>query len=170
MLIGNPYKFAIYAELVKEWNDKGATWHNGLLYLYVDGTPFPDEAYTATFEVDIRKLIYRLSSIGINKELFNEVQAKAYEKMCDIAFQISNESDIWHQNLISPPTLYDYNYYIFAVSDGKQIRILAARPDEKDEYEDGYRLILQNLKIKEAFIPCEYLEKMLLELENWTWK
>jgi len=113
-----------------------------------------------------------LSNIGINRELFNEVQAKAYERMCNIAFEISNESDFWHQNLISPPALYDCNHFIFAVSDGKQVRILAARPDEKDEYEyeDEHWLILQNLKIKETFIPCEYLEKMLFELENWKWK
>lgn len=43
MLIGNPYQFSIFVDVIKEWNQDKTSYRNGVLLFCVDGQLFPKE-------------------------------------------------------------------------------------------------------------------------------
>ena len=165
MIMGDPYKFSIFTKKIEEWNDDG--YQNGVFLLCIDGIIFPKEVYTSTLGIDIYEIKDELSSIAVNEELFNLPKEKAFEKMYFCTFPKWEDEDKGVRQdfryFIYPPGLHDYSSLVFAVSNGDEVRIMAAQPyyDETESVHD-----LANADIMEAIISHEELNNILAELEG----
>jgi len=80
MIVGNPYTFAILAEVVDEWNPEGTTFHLGLLYYCVDGVLFPSDVRTATLKAEIRPVKELLMHPAVDVKLFIMGKEEAFMK------------------------------------------------------------------------------------------
>lgn len=78
MRTGSPYKFAVFADVVEEWNDNSGVFKNGVLLFCVDGHLFPQEVVTATLSSEMQPFRESLMNIKVNKNLFNMPKERAY--------------------------------------------------------------------------------------------
>lgn len=141
MILGDPYKFAIIIKIIKEWNI-GEAFGNGVLLFCVDGSIFPKEIFTASLNSEINPLKEKLKNIAANNEIFKMEKKAAFKKIYNITFPEDNS-------------------YIFAVSDGARIRILAS----KLKYiREESRHKLKNINVYEAFISMEEMKEIVKEL------
>ena len=168
MLVGNPYQFAVIAKIVSDWNQNDITpFYNGVLLICIDGQLFPKHISTATLGVDIPYLEKALSNIAINGGLFKMVKEKAFLEIYKATFPSLEDIECGvnenYRYCLSPQSLSDCDCIIFAVSDGKQVRILAA--DLKYVKEESTH-DLNNIDIIETFIMPEEIEKISCELEK----
>ena len=115
MIIGNPDKFAILANVVKEWSD--SYWRNGIFFFCIDGKLFPKEPYNVTFNSEVWRLKERLQEIltnpSINESLFKMEKEKAFTEICKITFPENWDIDNDYQYYISPTTFGDFGYLTF---------------------------------------------------------
>lgn len=171
MLLGDPYKFGIQVEWVSEWSNE--SFKNGYLLIFMGGKIFPKEIYTFTYGVDISFFLASgIMNPVINIELFNEAKDQAYRKMYErsVAFAFYDEIEIekmgWKQEkpfVFEIPTLKDYLYYFFAVSNGNDVRILGARLKETD---DGPKLSENYLDISEQIITLKEWQNIIGNIEK----
>lgn len=161
MIIGNPYKFSIFVETIKEWNLDG-TFCNGILLFSINGILFPKEIITATLKSEIPPLKEKLSNIIVDEELYNMSKEKVfieiYHKIFPEDININND----YRFDITPSSLSDNGYFIFAVSNGIYARILA---DELKYIRKESCHDLSVINVKEAFIAISELNEMALELD-----
>jgi len=80
-IIGDPYKFSIFVNLIKEWSSDNFTWCNGVLLFCIDGALFPKIVTTTTLNSEITPLIENLKNIPINKKLYCMEKEKAFIEM-----------------------------------------------------------------------------------------
>jgi len=170
MIIGNPYKFSIFIRAIKEWNAGESVWCNGVLLFCIDGVLFPKYVTTATLNSEIRPLKEKLENLTIEVKLYEMEKGKAFIKMYNTTFpewdpQWDNESEICndYRYFISPTILSDFNCHIYAVSNGSQIRILAAELNYIIE-ESTHNL--NDFKISETFITNDELNQIIQELDT----
>lgn len=163
MLLGNPYKFAIFMHTVKEWNIDEA-FCNGVLLFFINGNIYPKEILTATLNCEINILNEKFKNIAFNEEIFYKEKEKAFKQIYNITFpeDISLNND--YQFDITPLSFSDTNCYIFAVSNNIQVRILAA----KLEYvRENSRHILENAVIDETFISVHEMKEISNKLNKY---
>ena len=91
MVIGNPYCFSIFTEIIKEWNTKESGFNNGIFLISVGGDLFPKQIFTATLGFEINSLKKYLSNITINKELFDAEKEKAFINMYNSTFAVAKQ-------------------------------------------------------------------------------
>ncbi|MFD0966163.1 Imm42 family immunity protein [Seminibacterium arietis] len=60
MIIGDPFKFAIGFNLIKEWNEDSTPWINGIYDIYIYGVKYPDKLYVTEFNTNLKYLFYNL--------------------------------------------------------------------------------------------------------------
>ena len=78
-------------------------------------------------------------------------------------FSYDDDIDNDYQYHISSPSLEDYDCIAFVVSNGEQVRIMAAKLNyiiEESTHD------LSNIDISETFITHDELNKIILELDN----
>lgn len=156
MILGDPYNFAIIIRAIKDWSDD--YYKNGLLFFCVDGEIFPKEVINATLNSEIPTLKDNFSNIAVNKDLYEKEKKSAFAEMMGMTYPDNFENDNDYRFDISPLSFSDNHYYIFAVSDGNCVRIMAARIDYdcvKSEFDVG------NAQISETFISLVDLQKMI---------
>lgn len=160
MVLGNPFKFAIIADVVKEWSD--SFWRNGIFFFCIDGELFPKEIFNITYNSELRQLeeVFqkKLTQPAINEKLFDMEKGKALVEMFKI-YPIEWNIDDFQYYYISPITHSDFDYYTFKVSNGERIRIIASKVnyiESESEYD------FNNLEIHETFITNGELEEILL--------
>ena len=170
MIIGNPYQFSVFAKVIKEWNADESSFRNGVLLFCIDGEIFPKQVITATLNCEIPPLREKLMNIAINAELCEMETEKAFIEMYNTTFpqwdpEQDNEGDIYNDYcyFLSPPTLSDFNCHVYAVSNGKQIRIMAAKLNYILE-ESTHSL--NDLEISETFITYDELKEIIYELDT----
>lgn len=163
MVIGDPFKFAIFVQRISEWNHNHS-FENGVLMLCIDGKLFPvDEVVNATLVVDVRELKENLLNIGTSKELYLLDTENAYKKIHGITYpQDWDKFDNDYQFLISPPSLEDINCIIFAVRYENMVRIMGAKL--RYIIEEG-RSDLSNLDIYETYITEDELNDIISKLK-----
>lgn len=146
---------------IKEWKED-ETFCNGVLLLCVDGSIFPKEILTATLNSEINPQKKSLEEITIHNELFNMEKGEAFKQIYDMTFpeDFSLEND--YRFDITPLSLADANCYVFAVSNGIQVRVLAA---QLTYIKDLSRHMLKNIDIHEAFISTREIEEMAKALK-----
>lgn len=157
MILGNPYKFAVIIKTIKEWNID-ETFCNGVLLFCVDGNIFPKEILTATLNSEINPLKDKLEHIAINDGIFNMKKEKAFKQIYNVTFPKDINVDNDYQFDITPASLSDNNCYIFAVSNGIQVRILAAKLKYIKEFS---RHMLKNASIDEVFISVQEMKEIV---------
>ena len=163
MLLGNPYKFALFIQTVKEWNID-EVFCNGVLLFFINGNIYPKEILTSTLSCEINILNEKFKNIAFNEEIFYKEKEKAFKQIYNITFpeDISLNND--YQFDITPLSFSDEDYYIFAVSNNIQIRILAA----KLEYiKENSRHILENIIIDETFISINDMKEISNKLNKY---
>lgn len=161
MILGDPYKFSVFVKTIKEWN-VDETFCNGILLFGVDGNIFPKQMLTATLNSEVILLKEKFENIPINIKIFNMKKEEAFNHIYNITFPEDVNIGNDYQFNITPLSFPEDDCYIFAVSNGIQVRILAAKL--------GYikktsRHLLKNINISEAFISVQEMEEMANSLK-----
>ncbi|TYQ15991.1 UNVERIFIED_CONTAM: immunity protein 42 of polymorphic toxin system [Acetivibrio alkalicellulosi] len=161
MMIGDPYKFSIIINTIDEWNIDG-TWCNGVLLFCVDGNFFPKEVVSATLKTEVPLLKKNLKNLTIDEELYNMQKDKAFVEIYNITFPFDTHIDNDYRFDISPLSFSDSNCYVFAISNGKQVRIMASKLNYiiKDSRHD-----LKSINVNETFIDISELNKIISEID-----
>lgn len=161
MMIGNPYKFSIIINTIDEWNIDDA-FCNGVLVICVDGNFFPNEVLNATLRCEIPILKENLRNITIDKNLYNlpknEAFVEIYNKTFPSDIDIAND----YRFDITPHSLSDKDYFVFAISNGDNVRILACKLNyaiEDSEHD------LKSINVSEAFVDIVELNKIISEID-----
>lgn len=161
MMLGNPYKFSIIIDIINEWNIDG-TFCNGVLLFCVDGNFFPKEVVTATLKYEVQLLKENLKNLTIDEELFNMQKDEAFVKIYNTTFPSDTDIDNDYRFDITPQSFSDSNCYVFAISNGKQVRILASKLNYIIE---DSRHELKSVNVSETFIDISELNKILSEID-----
>ncbi|MBW4846121.1 MULTISPECIES: Imm42 family immunity protein [unclassified Lacrimispora] len=85
MILGDPYKFSIIIDTIKEWNIDDA-FCNGVLIFCVDGNLFPKEIVTATFKGEVQLLKKNFKYLTVDEDLYNMQKDKAFVEIYNITF------------------------------------------------------------------------------------
>ena len=161
MILGNPYKFSVFISTIKEWNIDNE-FCNGVLLFCIDGNIFPKKIVTATLKCEIQLLKEKLRNLITNERLYNMQRDKAFAEIYNITFPEDISIDNDYRFDITPESFADENCYVFAVSNGKEVRIMATKLNyivEESRHE------LSNVDISETFIEIEYLNQIISQLE-----
>lgn len=161
MILGNPYKFSVFISTIKEWNIDNE-FCNGVLLFCIDGNIFPKKIVTATLKCEIQLLKEKLRNLIINERLYNMQRDKAFAEIYNITFPEDISIDNDYRFDITPESFADENCYVFAVSNGKEVRIMATKLNyivEESRHE------LSNVDISETFIEIEDLNQIISQLE-----
>lgn len=161
MILGNPYKFAVFIKTIKEWN-VDRTFCNGVLLFCINGSIFPKEILTATLNSEINPLKENLGNISINSRIFNMKKEEAFEQIYNVTFPEDFNLPNDDQFDITPLSFLDDSCYVFAVSNGIQVRILAARLEYIKELS---RHMLKNASISETFITVQEVKEIVENLK-----
>lgn len=166
MLFGNPDKFAFLIEKVPEWCGNGFV--NGLLYVYVNGEIFPKKIYTTTLSDVWSVFDYafvnppkdeRLYALP-DKELFAELLQMRYPDCFTDNEDYSFDIEYDYRYDIDYYEIGDWGYHIFAVSGGKNVRVLIGYWSNSESFEllNSAEITLDELtKMRGEF--SEYYEK-----------
>ena len=163
MIIGDPFRFSVLVESVKEWGG-----YNGVMIITVDGFMFPDrELLNISLDCMVPELVNNLKRIPVNKAVFNIKDKKcAFAAIYDLVHPEVGDSEDWRY-IITPQEIWDKDYYIFAMSDGKDVRILASRLKYINKTS---RHRLENITVREAFVSDSELREITAALEDWVQK
>ena len=126
MILGNPYKFSVFISTIKEWNIDNE-FCNGVLLFCIDGNIFPKKIVTATLKCEIQLLKEKLRNLITNERLYNMQRDKAFAEIYNITFPEDISIDNDYRFDITPESFADENCYVFAVSNGKEVRIMATK-------------------------------------------
>ena len=163
MILGEPAKFAIVFDVVKEWNTD-SSFNNGVLMISVDWKVYPgNEIVNATLNFEIPNLKDCMSNIGVDEQLFELPKDEAFTKMYDLRFPEDWDVDEDYRFDISPEIISDNDCLIFAVSNGMQVRVLAATNLEYIKTESRFNL--KNIEISETYISIEEWNEILSKLD-----
>ena len=161
MILGNPYKFSVFISTIKEWNIDNE-FCNGVLLFCIEGNIFPKKIVTATLKYEIQLLKEKLRNLITNGSLYNMQRDKAFAEIYNITFPEDISIDNDYRFDITPESFADENCYVFAVSNGKEVRIMATKLNyivEESRHE------LSNVDISETFIEIEDLNQIISQLE-----
>lgn len=162
MILGNPDKFAIIMEVVSEWN-MDQSFNNGILIFAVDGNMYPkNEIVNATLNSELPYLKYQMRNVGIDERLFKLSKDKAFGEIYRLRSPEDIDIDSDYLYDISPLSFSDDNCLIFAVSNGAEIRILAASELKYIKAESRYNL--DNIEIDETYISVAEFNEILSKL------
>jgi len=127
-----------------------------------DGEIFPKQVVTATLNYEINTLKDALTNITVNEELFDLEIERAFVSIYKTTFP-EDYSDNDYRYDVSPTSFSDIGCFAFAVSNGHQTRIMAAKLNYiiSDSKHD-----LNSLKISEAIISNDELHEIVLKLED----
>ena len=161
MILGNPYKFSVFISTIKEWNIDNE-FCNGVMLFCIEGNIFPKKIVTATLKYEIQLLKEKLRNLITNERLYNMQRDKAFAEIYNITFPEDISIDNDYRFDITPESFADENCYVFAVSNGKKVRIMATKLNyivEESRHE------LSNVDISETFIEIEDLNQIISQLE-----
>lgn len=161
MILGNPYKFSVFISTIKEWNIDNE-FCNGVLLFCIEGNIFPKKIVTATLKYEIQLLKEKLRNLITNERLYNMQRDKAFAEIYNITFPEDISIDNDYRFDITPESFADENCYVFAVSNGKKVRIMAT---ELNYIVEESRHELSNVDISETFIEIEDLNQIISQLE-----
>lgn len=161
MILGDPYNFAIFTQTIKQWN-ADTSFCNGILLFSINGKSFPKEILTATLKSEIQPLKEKLGNLVINDELYNMGKEEAFSEIYNITFPSEWDTENDYRYDITPLSFSDNNCYVFAVSNGKNIRIMAS--GMKYIAEES-RHDLNNIEVSETFVSVQELQTIADQLD-----
>lgn len=163
MVLGNPYDFAVILDVVDKWNSKKTySFYNGILAFCIGGEIFPNKMVNATLGSEVPNLVDQFSQIPVNKKLFEMGKEEAFLKIHHITFPEDVDMDNDYSYDITPVCFGDINCYVFAVSNGQQVRILASGLEYS--LEEGTHK-MDNIEIAEAYIGVNEITEVISKLK-----
>lgn len=163
MIIGEPYNFAIIFDIVDRWN-KDENFKNGILFFSINDTVFPKQFNVITLSTELRKVYGALQNIAENKGIFSMKKEDAFKSIFRITYPENFDTDNDYRYIISPDEINDSGNYIFALSDGENIRILASSL----EYDiENSTYFFDGINVIEGYIKEKELDDMLSTLKDW---
>lgn len=162
MIIGVPYKFAFWIDIVPEWNDDDSTWINGIFSLCINGKIYPCVA-TSTLNSEVPTLLdgwYRYSMPCENEVLFQASKMDAVKNLLGITFPANGSEDYRYK--LSTPTIEDYDVYSFVLAHNDEVRILVVTASY-----DNNSLEIDESKIDEITIRKSEMRSMISELDSY---
>ena len=165
MVVGDPFRFAVIYETVECWN-YDETFHNWLLFFSINSKlyPYSVDDFSSTLASEIPILADSLKNIVVDKEIYSLKTVDAYTKLYNMALPDDYDIPNDYRYVISPPTIAHFDYYIFAVSNGKKVRVLASKL-KYDIINSIYKL--NNIKIREVYVPCTDMYMIIYGLDDW---
>lgn len=160
MLLGDPYRFSVCFDVIKSWNADD-TFCNGVLLLCINGDIYPKEIVTATLRLEIETLRRKLSNIAFDENLSQMTKEDAFRKIYNVTYPENIDFCNDYRFSISPSVLVDKNCFLFAVSDGSNVRILAS---QLDYIVAESRHNLSNITVSEAVLSIEEIDELVLGL------
>lgn len=154
MILGNPYKFSIITQTIEHWNYENASFHNGILFICIDGELFPQKLCTSTLSREIAILKEQLMNLYIDKQLFYMNKEDAFHKIYTITFPDDINIDNDYRYDITPDSIADRHYCIFAVRYGENVRFLASKC-ENNSYVD----------VKDTVVTFKYINDIVSKLK-----
>lgn len=131
MIFGDPYRFAIWVELIPQWSD---SYKNGFFYYFVNGNMYPDDVRTSTLSVDFFDVIddeNALVSLPRNDKIFNSPTNEAFNSLFKLAYPESTQDDEYPEQIFdfcaSPTIINESGAYFFAVSNESSVRIIGGK-------------------------------------------
>lgn len=159
-MIGDPFKFSIIIDTINEWNID-ESFCNGVLLVCVDGDFFPKKVITVSLKYEVPLLMENLKNLTIDEELYNMQKDEAFIKIYDKTYPYDTDIDNDYRFDISPESFSDSDCFVFAISNGKQVRILASKLNYIIE---DSRHDLKDINVSETFIDISELNKMLSKI------
>ena len=150
MLLGDPYRFAVLAEVIPAWNADG-TFDNGVLLLAVDGQFFPQEIVTAPLRGELYWLREKLQHLSGEEALCQLPKAQAFAVIYARTYPEDSALENDYRFDLTPDSLADQGCFVFAVASGDKVRILAAAL-AYDASESRYEL--EQALVSEAFLSA----------------
>lgn len=163
MVLGEPNHFAILLDEVPSWNFVGdRTFCNGILLFAMDGSIFPTELITVPLSGEIKLMETRFEHLVDNPQLFSLKKEDAFHQIYGITFPDSITVDNDYSYDMTPNSLEDKGYFIFAVKNGEKVRILAAKM--KYILEES-RHDISTADIKETFLSIREVKELVAGLK-----
>ena len=161
MVIGDPYVFSIIIEVVDEWNEN-KVFNNGLLFMSINGILFLPKILNASLNCELSQLIERMKCPKINEDTFQMEKKEAFVHIYNLTYPNDWDADYDYSYIITPNEFEDNNCFVFMVSNGEKIRILAASELQYIKEESTHNL--QDIDVAEAYISKEELERIIEKL------
>lgn len=161
MVIGDPYIFSIMIDVVDKWN-VDRTFNNGLLFMSINGSLISSKITTTTLNAEVFQLIQTLKNPMVNEDIFHMEKKEAFISIYKLTFPNEYDVDNDYSYDITPHEFSDNNCFVFMVSDGEKIRILAASELQYIKEESTHNL--QDLNVIETYISYEELEEIIERL------
>lgn len=164
MVLGNPYNFAIIISTISPWNIDDS-FCNGILFFCIDGEIFPKEIISATLKSEIPQLKQSFMNLAVDEALYSADLHTAFSTFYNTTFPQNLDVDNDYRFDVSPFSFSDQGYHVFAVSNGDQVRILAAK---LDRVERRLQYDFDDIKITETHISTEELVKIVARIIDET--
>lgn len=163
MIIGDPYRFALIFDEVKEWC-YGSCNSNGHFAFCMDGKMLPGNIINAVNDNALAKVLDKLKNAPEDSELFAMDAAPAFEKLYDLVYPTDSVSDNDYRFELAPEEVIDEGYHVFLVRSGDTIRILGAHQDYDREQS---RHIFEGIEISEAVIDRTKCDEIVSRIEEY---
>lgn len=163
MIIGNPSTFALCVDVVSQWNSDNH-FNNGVLCLCLGGVFFPNNLVNATLNTDLYKLIGQLENVKEDADIFAMDRASAFKSIYKLRFPEDYDIDNDYSYDISPYSLSDNSYYVFALKHEGRVRILGAKL--RYIIEEGIH-DLNEIDIAETYILVTELHEIVEQLKEY---
>lgn len=177
MFFGDPYRFAIFAECIPDWNPPSGSFYNGLFYYSIDGNFFPQDLRTATLCVDVNTLLDPANALytpPVNAEVFAMPAPDAFKYLYSLAWPESTAEEEYPEGdpvyRADTENISESGASVFAVSDGKMVRILAARTQRLVQKKDSDRyewVDEKALNIAEITLASSEIAAILDKIKNY---
>lgn len=164
MIIGEPYKFAFWVDIVPSWNDN-SVWINGIFCMLVNGKIYPC-VDTSTLNSDLYYLLddfqHRIC-LSNNETLFYATPLNAIRSLLEITYPDSGDNDYSYKFMTT--TMGDNGVYAFVVAHDDNVRILITKASE-----DKGIFVVDETEINEVIISKSTLCAMVNELDSYFHK
>ena len=163
MILGDPYKFAVIIQVIKEWNTC-STFCNGVLLFCIDGDIFPKAIDTATLTCELSRYEEKFNTIVVNHELYNMPKEEAFSRIYNLVHPEDWDIDNDYRFDFSPETFND-NCKVFVISNGEYVRIMAASELLYNKEESRHEL--DNILIGETNITVREFYDIISALNSY---
>ncbi len=161
MIIGDPYKFAILFDRVKNWN-VSLSDNNGFFGVCIDGQMFPNMVINAIIPVSLFEIKNSLSCVPVNEEIYNLETSKAFKALYNLVYPDGDDYNDYRYELATSD-LTDNNSLIFAVGGKEKLKIFAAELEY--DIEESYH-IFDESAVQEVILDKNEVNQIIREIEK----
>ncbi len=164
MIVGDPYKFAVITQEIKEWNTCN-TFCNGVLLFCIDGEIFPKTIDTATLTYELSRYVEKLATIVVDRKLYDMLKEEAFVSMYNLVYPEDWDIGNDYRFDFSPESNANGDCKVFVVSNGEYVRVMAASEIKYNKEESRHEL--DNIAISDITITVEEFHEIISALKSY---